>query len=114
MKKVHLFDKSERIYRVDKFVVPDHAREEFMSQVRNTHELLRTRPGFLQDFVLEQSSGPGEFNFVTIVEWDGVESIENAKAAVMAMHKEMNFNPQEMFARLGIKADLGHYRQIDA
>jgi heme-degrading monooxygenase HmoA len=93
--------------------VPDHAREEFMRRVGDTHELLRTLPGFLQDFVLEQSSGPGEFNFVTSVEWDGVESIENAKASVMAMQKEMNFNPQEMWARLGIKTDLANYRQID-
>src|ERR671914_699277 len=107
MKKDRLSNQSQRIYRVDKFVVPDSAREEFMSRVRSTHELLTTLSGFLQDFVLEQSSGPGEFNFVTLVEWDGVESIENAKAAVMAMHKEMQFNPQEMFARLGIKADLG-------
>jgi heme-degrading monooxygenase HmoA len=114
MKQDHSSNRSERIYRVDKFFVPDHAREEFINNVRKTHELLRTLPGFLQDFVLEQSSGPGEFNFVTIIEWDSVESIENAKAAVMAMHKEMKFNPQEMFARLGIKADLGNYRQIDA
>jgi heme-degrading monooxygenase HmoA len=113
MNKDHLSNTFERICRVDKFVAPDHAREEFMSQVRNTHEHLRTLPGFRQDFVLEQSSGPSEFNFVTIVEWDGVESIENAKAAVMAIHKEMNFNPQEMFARLGIKVDQRNYRQID-
>jgi hypothetical protein len=45
--------------------------------------------------------------------WDGVKSIENAKAAVMTMHEEMNFNPQEMFARLGIKVDQRNYRQID-
>jgi hypothetical protein len=25
----------------------------------------------------------------------------------------MNFNPQEMFARLGIKADLGNYKKIE-
>ncbi len=114
MKKDDLSGKSKRIYRVDKFVVPDRAREEFISQVRNTHQLLRTLSGFLQDFVLERSSGPGEFNFVTIVEWDSVESIEKAKAAVMTMHKQMNFNPQEMFSRLGIKADLANYRRIDA
>jgi hypothetical protein len=68
----------------------------------------------LQDFVLEQSSGPGEFNFVSIVEWDGMEPIENAKAVAIARHKEMKFDPQEMFARLGIKADLGNHRQIHA
>jgi heme-degrading monooxygenase HmoA len=114
MTKDHLSHKSARIYRVDKFVVPDSARQEFISRVRSTHERLRTLPGFLQDFVLEQSSGPGEFNFVTIVEWDSVESIENAKNAVMAIHKDMNFNPQEMLTRLGIKADRGNYKHIDA
>ncbi len=107
-------NRSEHVYRVDKFVVPGRARDEFLAKVWNTHKLLRTLPGFLQDFVLEQSSGPGEFNFVTIVEWDSPASIENAKAAVRAMHKEMNFNAQEMFARLGIKADLANYRQVDA
>jgi heme-degrading monooxygenase HmoA len=68
MKRDRLTNESERIYRVDKFVVPDRAREEFLHKVRRTHELRRTLPGFLQDFVLEQSSGPGEFNVVTIVE----------------------------------------------
>ncbi len=110
----HFSNKSERIYRVDKFVVPDSAREEFIGKVRATHELLRTLPGFLQDFVLEQSAGPAEFNVVTIVEWAGVEATEKAKAAVMVLHKEMNFKPPEMLARLGIKADIGNYRQIEA
>ena len=112
MNQPHLRNKSERVYRVDKFVVPDHAREEFISKVQTTHELLRTMSGFVQDFVLEQSVEPGEFNIVTIVEWDSAEVLEPARAAVMAKHKEMNFNPQEMFDRLGIKADVGNYRQI--
>lgn len=107
-------DRSKRIYRVDKFIVPPHAREEFIGKVRITHELLRTLPGFLQDFILEQSAGPGEFNFVTIAEWESPECIENAKAAVLALHKQMNFNPQEVFARLGIQSDLANYRRIDA
>jgi len=67
----------------------------------------------MQDFVLEQSAGPGEFNFVTIVEWEGAEYIENARSAVIAMHKGMNFSPQEMFSRLEIKGDLANYQRID-
>jgi heme-degrading monooxygenase HmoA len=106
--------RSEHVYRVDKFVVPPHARDEFLSKVRKTHELLRTLPGFLRDLVLEQSSGPGEFNFVTVAEWDDPASVENAKAAVKAMHEAMNFNPQELFARLGIKADVANYQQVRA
>ena len=38
--------------------------------------------------------------------------IENARAAVLAMHKSSGFNAQEMMARLGIKADLGNYKRI--
>jgi len=103
---------SERIYRVDKFAVPIGAREEFVDRARRTHALLKEQPGFLQDFVLEQSSGPGEFNFVTIVEWASQEAVENARAAILALHREMNFNPQEMLARFGIKADVANYKRL--
>jgi heme-degrading monooxygenase HmoA len=101
------------VYRIDKFNVPSSARKEFIDKVHRTHELLRTLPGFIQDNVLEQIGGPGEFNFVTIVIWDSMESMEAARKAVMAKREESGFNPQEMFARLGIKADLANYKQID-
>jgi heme-degrading monooxygenase HmoA len=104
---------SGRVYRIDKFNVPGSARKEFIDKVHSTHELLRTLPGFIHDNVLEQIGGPGEFNFVTIVIWDSMESMEAARNAVMAKREETGFNPQEMFARLGIKADLANYKQID-
>lgn len=100
------------VYRVDKFVVPNAAREEFLSRVRDTHELLRAQPGFLQDFLLEEPAGPDRFNLVTVVEWDGPESVERAKAAVMAMHKEKGFNPLGTMGRLGIKAEIGTYKRV--
>lgn len=105
---------SERVYRVDQFVVPEAARDEFLSRVRQTHALLRAQPGFVQDFVLEQSWGQGSFNFVTIVEWANEAVVEQARAAVTKMQARANFNPQELFARLGIKPDLGYYRRVDA
>jgi heme-degrading monooxygenase HmoA len=102
---------SERIYRVDKFIVPSQALGEFIDKVEKTHEALRTVEGFVQDFVLEQVGGSSEFNVVTVVIWESEKSIENAKQAVIARHKEMNLNPQEMYARLGIKADVATYKQ---
>jgi heme-degrading monooxygenase HmoA len=101
-----------RVYRVDKFRVPDYARQEFVERVQSTHETLRTQPGFRQDWVLEQHSGPGEFNIVTIVEWENVEAIPNARVAVQALHQRMNFDPHAMYTRLGITADLGYYERI--
>jgi hypothetical protein len=49
------------------------------------------------------------FNFVTIAIWGSAETIEAARKAVMARHEEMGLNPQDMLARLGIKADLASY-----
>jgi heme-degrading monooxygenase HmoA len=102
----------KRLYRTDKFVVPAAAREEFLTRVFQTHEVLRKQPGFLQDFLLEQVSGPGEFNFVTIAEWESEDFVAGARAAVQALHRSMNFDPQELFARLGIKADLANYQRV--
>ncbi len=108
----HTSDLSTRVYRVDKFIVPQPAFEEFVNKVKLTHEVLRKQPGFLQDFLLEQTGGPGEFNFVTIVEWESQEFVEQARTAVMALHKSINFNPAELVDRLGIKGDIANYKQI--
>ncbi len=102
-----------KIYRVDKFVIPGHAREEFLKRVHVIHHLLGSQAGFVQDTILEQASGPGEFNFVTIVEWENAESIESARLAVAALYERMSFDPREMFTRLGIRADLANYKRVD-
>jgi heme-degrading monooxygenase HmoA len=82
---------STEIFGVDKFVVPENAREEFLGKVRATHAVLKTQPGFVRDAILEQSSGPGEFNFVTIVEWENSGAIDGARRAVAALHQKINF-----------------------
>jgi hypothetical protein len=105
-------NETRQIYRIDKFKVPGSARQEFMDRVHSTHEFLRTLPDFVQDSVLEQTGGPGEFNIVTIAIWDSPESIKAAGKAVTTKYEEIGFNPQEMLARLGIKADLANYRQL--
>jgi heme-degrading monooxygenase HmoA len=102
-----------RVYRTDRFHVPLSAHREFLEQVHRTHEFLRTLPGLIQDSVFEQIGESGEFNLVTIAVWESDEAIEAAKKAVVAKHEEMGFNPQEMFARLGIKAELATYRKIN-
>lgn len=105
---------SAHIYRIDKFIVPEAAREEFMEKVKPTHALLKTQPGFIQDLILEQSAGPGKFNIVTLVEWENEAAIAQARTAVANLHQQMNFNPQETLTRLGIQADLANYRQMAA
>jgi heme-degrading monooxygenase HmoA len=103
-----------KVFRVDKFSVPPPARAEFLEKVHATHLLLRSQAGFVQEAILEQASGPAEFNFVTIVEWENAAAMEPARQAVAALHKRMNLDPHELFVRLGIRADLGNYKRADA
>ncbi|MER9234837.1 antibiotic biosynthesis monooxygenase [Mesorhizobium sp. M0622] len=100
------------VFRVDKFVVPANAREEILAKVRITHELLRRQQGFVQDFLLEQFSGPGEVNLVTIVEWEGQAAVDKVVPIIKTAHERMGFNPQETLARLGVKADIANYQRI--
>jgi hypothetical protein len=102
------------VYRVDKFVVPNSARDEFLSRAKATHDVPRKQLGFVRDNVLEQCAGPGGPNFVTVVEWDNRPHMEEARFAVVAMHKQSNFNSQELFQRLGIKADIAIYKEVAA
>src|SRR5712671_1954893 len=104
---------SQSISPLDKFVVPTAARVELVDRVRRTHTFLKEQQGLLKAFVLEQFSGPDEFNIVTTVEWASQETFENASVVVTARYREMNFNPQETLARLGIKADLANYKRLE-
>lgn len=97
------------VFRVDKFMVPAAARDEFLARVRDTHALLRRQPGFVHDWIFEQTDGPARFNLVTTVEWASEAAVDRAKAAVMAMHRAAGFNAGELVSRLGISADVGMY-----
>jgi Uncharacterized enzyme involved in biosynthesis of extracellular polysaccharides len=103
---------SAAIYRVDKFVVPEAARDEFLARIRETHELLRRQPGFIRDAILEQVAGPGKFNIVTIAEWQDQAAIDAARDVVRRAHAQRGFSPQETMKRLGIEADIADYRAL--
>jgi heme-degrading monooxygenase HmoA len=103
---------SQRVYRLDRFIVPHVAREEFLARVKATHQVLNEQPGFIQDFLLEQPLDENTFALATVVEWENASFIEGARAVVKEMHQKIGFNAQETIARLGIKAELGNYQRI--
>ena len=103
---------SKALFRIDKFSVPEGGKHEFVQRVRETHEFLKTLPGFVRDLVVEKTSGTGVFNYVTLVEWESEEAILAARNAVHAHHAALNFNPQELWSRLGIEADLANYQKV--
>ncbi|MEP9388338.1 antibiotic biosynthesis monooxygenase [Mesorhizobium sp. KR9-304] len=103
----------ERVYRLDRFVVPVTACQEFLIRVGQTHEILRRQAGFLQDFLLESPGEDGATIVVTMVEWDSRETVDRVVPIVQAAHREMGFSPKETIARLGITAEIGIYQAIE-
>ena len=102
------------VYRVDKFIVPEHSRDEFLSKIMETHRILRAQPGFLRDSILEQIDGPGKYNIVTVAEWKSQGAIDAAKKVVQAEHAKNGFSPQQTMQRLGIEGDIANYRSVSA
>lgn len=113
MKKQNPDEQNHPVYRVDRFIVPNTAREEFISRVKMTHNLLKTLPGFVQDLILEQDPGDDEFVLITLVEWENSSWIANAKSVVSSMQQQAGYNPQELIARLKIKAELGYFHTFE-
>ena len=93
--------------------VPDEVRDEFWTNVRRTHAILREQSGFLDDALLEKQSGPGRLNVVTVVRWSSADDMEPAKAAVERAYRAAGFDPAAFLARAGIDADLANYVEVE-
>jgi hypothetical protein len=106
-------DKAERVYRLDRFVVPAAAREEFLMRVNQTHEILRSQAGFLQDFLLERPGEDDATIIITMVEWESQATVDRVIPIVQAAHRDMSFSPKETIARLGVTAEIGMYQAIE-
>lgn len=102
------------IFRVDKFIVPPQALDEFLARLRGTHRVLDRQPGCLQNLVLTQTAGSGEFNVVTVVEWASPAAMASAKAEMQAQYRLEGFDSQAFMARLGVRADLANYARAQA
>ena len=101
------------LYRSDKYFVPVSARSEFLNNAQEIHAFLKTQPGFIQGFILEQTEGSSEFNFVNFTGFENPEAIIHARAAITALHERTGFDPQGFHTRLGIRADVGIYKPTD-
>jgi heme-degrading monooxygenase HmoA len=105
--------RADALYRVDRFIVPPAARDEFVKRVAATSRVLHCQPGFRRELVLEQNAGPGVCNFVTLVEWESAAAIGPASEAVARAHAESGFDRHAFLEANGIRADIASYGVVD-
>lgn len=97
------------LHRIDKFSVPTDSMDEFLAQVRHTHEILGRQPGIIRNDVITLVDGDSAYNVVTAVTWESAESLRNAGSAVAADVAATGFDRTGFLTRLGVTADFGTY-----
>ena len=115
-KEDNMTDTTPHIYRVDKFTVPAASRDEFLARAREAKDFLQRQEGFVRSTYLEQLSGSGVYNLVTIVEWESQAHVEKVVSAVASRERMANTEGMEtrerFYRRLGITAELGFFREV--
>ena len=101
-------------YRLDKFIVPDAARDEFLPLLRASQEYLRGLPGFVRDVVMEQNPGTGVRHYVALAEWRDAAALDLACAAIPGWHQSRHVDFQQMYQRLGVQAERQNYFPLAA
>lgn len=101
------------IFRIDRFKVPAASREEFLSLIRTSNEVLHSLQGFVEDFSFEQVDVTSVSKIVTIAVWENQQSFTSAKASVQEHYKKIGFNPGEIIKRLGVEAEMDAYFKLE-
>ena len=101
-------DESQQIF-IDRFVVPEKARQEFAERMSINRNFIKNQPGFIEDTVYERYDQEGNLICVTVAVWANEEAIKKARAAVQTEYQKQGFNIQAMLERLHITMDRGVY-----
>jgi heme-degrading monooxygenase HmoA len=100
---------SELTFRIDSFVVPDAAREEFTAAMHRNLAFIRALEGFRGHLVFEKRAGDAAFNLVTIAAWDNREAIERAGKEVRAHYQRIGFDMPGALKRWGVTMTRADY-----
>jgi heme-degrading monooxygenase HmoA len=97
-------------FRIDAFSLPAAARAEFEAAMDRNAAFLETLPGFLGHIVFEKTSGPTQFDIVTMAAWESPEAVAAAGERVRAYYQSIGFDLSATLARWGATASIGVYR----
>ena len=97
------------VFRIDKFVVPADVRAAFIAQMQRIQATLRTLPGCQRTLVLDQTGGTGEFNVLTLVEWENEAAVASAAVFVKKKFADEGFDPVAFTRNAGVRSDQGFY-----
>ncbi len=96
---------------IDKFIVPEESKVEFLAEVRKSAGFLRTLPGYVEGFVYESTDGESRHNVVTTAVWKDEDAFRNARKIAAEEFQKIGFNPPEIMKKLKVEIERGIYRR---
>ncbi len=96
---------------IDRFIVPEESKQEFLQQVHKSASFLRTLPGFVEGYVYEKTDGDSRQNVLTTAVWKDEEAYQNAKRSASEGFKKIGFNPPEIMKALNVQMERAVYRR---
>src|SRR4051812_25504210 len=106
-----LFDASTEIFRVARMTVPLESKTEFLDGLRATHAFVRNLEGITTELLLEGEESGGSVTVLTVVGWSDENVLAQALQAARLHHAELDYEPETRMKRLGVVADIGHFRR---
>jgi heme-degrading monooxygenase HmoA len=94
------------IFRVVRYIVPASSDKEFLRNLAETDATFNGIEGRLKRYILKQQGTNGDHVYMTIGQWASMDAVNRAREAAAGRHARLQQTPQELFARLGIEAEL--------
>ncbi|OWZ94773.1 hypothetical protein B9J07_03965 [Sinorhizobium sp. LM21] len=98
------------LYRINKYTVPAEARPQFVELVDKTLAVIRNQDGYVKDLFLEQHAGPGQFDFITMIEFANADVAPKVAAALVEFDRQLGLDREALMKMLGIRTDFASYR----
>ena len=96
---------------IDKFIVPEKSKQEFLERVSINRNFIKHLNGFIKDEAYERTDENGNLIYMTIAVWENETVLKKAKESVQAEYKKEGFNIAEMFERLNIVMERNIYKE---
>ncbi len=103
---------SEQVF-IDRFMVPEKAKQEFLERMSISRNFIKTLPGFIEDSVYKRVDEQGNLTCITVAVWASEEAMKKARETVQAEYKREGFSLQAMLERLHITIDRGIYTKAE-
>ncbi|WP_264552648.1 hypothetical protein [Flavobacterium sp. N2038] len=96
---------------IDKFIVPEKSKQEFLKRVSINRNIIKQLNGFVKDDAYERTDDKGNLIYMTIAVWENETVLKKAKEIVQANYKKEGFDIAEMFERLNITMERNVYNE---